>query len=955
MKEKSKQMRFFVLLVFSAVLVANSIIVNSPLIGIVASLGFLSLISVVIGEVLYSSENLFFKCLFGLATFLLLLAISGFGLMLIGMFTEFLSLVVLVVISVLFGIIALHGKSRFPNIREGSSVSERDKKSKDLNSYILILIFLSYVVLAFRFLLLARTSEGEASVWLEISPLFLPTFAVMSLILALILFFTPVNDSLKLVLLLVYAFLVHSLFLTVWYPSRYGDPLQHLGEARYTARTGTIYAYGWLTSNFLIVPLVMGRAQYALVIFFERMFSIDIYWAHAFLVPLLWSIFVPSLAYKIAELLTTKRNRVFPLLTALSTGLFSSLILWGTVSVPNSLGFIFLFLSAVLLLRWMRSGGRWNWFMSLLAVSVTLLAHLQPGLFALILFLWGNIVQRSSRTVLRIAGLFMTSILYPVALYISGASFALSDLFILENFLSFQSEITTILLAFGLVGLMLELRGKYVNLKVALTVFAFYATILFEYYLTNFGMTNLPYGPQRILAIGDFLLVPFVGLGLLAITDMLRKAVEKGGKKFSLGFSSKRIRLNLNSRLIALALISLFVSAQATSILYQAYPRKEAVYYQPSAYMIEAVRYIDADAPGRYVVLCDFTVARVAIGFLGIDYGWAGGVRGVFGMPEWTYPTMAMYADMVKKPSIEIMQQAMNSFNAPVSYFVVWVGQFGFDEIVQRTSEILPVNRVFGDGNLYIFRYPLPVIEESGPPVKVIFDDGVLTRSVETRLTYMFETEINSTLTLSGYTSYNITEYPIHWAFSDLRVNNVPRPFDEASDINTFVYVKGLEPNDILTVKWRWNRKYPGAVWKEDSFRSGWRTHDLYKGTIIPTIVNDGNILNMSYSFTPGPYLYYYYVKAVNISTTENQYIMVKWKSDSTVAVVAYYSELGLGSGFEVVRTGSESTDWMLTTVELPSNAKVTYVMVGISNIRTRSISGMKTLSVDYILISTST
>jgi len=445
-----------------------------------------------------------------------------------------------------------------------------------------------------------------------------------------------------------------------------------------------------------------------------------------------------------------------------------------------------------------------------------------------------------------------------------------------------------------------------------------------------------------------------VALGLLAIADTLRKAVEKGGKGISFGLSSKRVRLNLNSRLIALALISLFVSAQATSTLYQAYPQKEAVYYQPSAYMIEAIQFINADAPSRYVVLCDFTIARVAIGFLGIDYGWAGGVRGIFGMPEWTYPTMAMYADMIKKPSIGIMQQAMNSFNATVSYFVVWVGQSGFDEIVQRTSEILPVNRVFGDEKLYIFRYPLPVIEESGPPVKVIFDDGVLTKSVETRLTYMVETEINSTLTLSRYTSYNITEYPMHWTFLDLKVNNVSRPFDNSSDINSFVYVKGLKPDDVLTVKWRWNHNYPSTVWKDDSFRNGWRTHDLYKGTMIPTIVSDGAILNISYSFTSGPYSYYYYVKPVNISTTENQYIIVRWKSDSTVAVVAYYSELGLGSGFEVVRMGSESIDWTVTTVELPSNARITYVMVGISNIRTRNISGVKTLSVDYILISTS-
>ena len=947
--------RFFVLLAFSAVLVVNSVVVNSPFIGTVASIGFLSFISLAIGKVFYSGENLFFKCLFGLATFLLLLAVSGFGLMLISMFTEILSLVVLIVIGVFFGIIAFREEERrFQNLRESSSVS-KGNNGKDLISYFAILVFLFYVAIAFSFLLLARTSEGGASVWLEISPLFIPTFAVASLILALILMFAPVSNSMKLVLILVYAFLAHSLFLIVWYPSRYGDPLQHLGTARYTARTGTIYAYGWLIKNFLIVGLITYRAQYALVIFFERMFSIDIYWLHAFLVPLLWSIFVPSLAYKTAELLTAKGSRVFPLLTALSTVLFSSLIIWGTVSVPNSLGFIFFFLSAVLLLRWMNSGGKWNWFMSFFAVNVTFLAHAQPGLFALMLFLWVNIVQRSARKALKIAGLLLTLTLYPLMLYLYGASFSASGLFVLDNFLSLQSEITTILLVFGLLGLVLGLRDRHVNAKSVLVLFAFYLAILFEYYLTMFGMIGMPYGAARILVMGDFLLVPFVALGLLTATDIFRKAVTRGKRSFSFGLFSKKAKLNLNSRLITLALICLFVSLQATSTLYQAYPREEVVPYQPSAYMIEAVSYIDADAPGRYVVMCDPIIATVAIGFLGIDYGWAGGGRGFFGMPDWQYPTVDMYWSMTKQPSIGLMRQAMTFGSAVVSYFVVWLTHPNFDNIVQRTSEILPANRVFGDGQLYVFRYPLPVIQEPGPSVKVVYDDGVSTEYIETTFTYMFETDINSTLTLSGHTSYNITDYPTHWTFLDLMVNNVSRQLDAASDINTFVYVKGLEPDNVLTVKWRWNRNYRSAVWKEDSFKDGWRTHDIYPGSMVPTIVANGNILNISYSFTPGPYSYYYYIKPVNVLTTENQSIIVRWKSNGSIAVVAYYYELGLGSGVNIPPLGSESIDWTVTIVKLPKNVRVTYAMVGISNLKARNISGVKTLNVDYILISTST
>jgi len=956
-ERKYRWIRLSVLLAFSAVLVANSLVIKSSLIGTVACLGFLSLISVTIGEVFYSTENLFFKCLFGLATFLLLLAVSGFGLMLIGKFTEILSFVVVVVISVFFGIISLRGKrSRFQNLFEHSSMGKVSKR-KDFNSYLLILIFICYVAVAFRFLFLARTDEGYGSVWLEISPFFIPVFALVTLILGSILFFSSIDDGLKLVLLSVYTFLAHSLFLVVWYPSRYGDPLRTLGHARYTARTGTIYAYDWLISQLLIEGIVAYRAQFALTIFFERMFSIDIYWVHVILIPLLWSIFVPCLAYKVAELLTTKRSRAFPLLAALSTGLFPSLILWGTVSVANSLGFIFFFLSVVFLLRWMNSGGKQNWFMLLLTVGVTFLSHSQPGIFALMLFVWGNIVHRSSRKVLKIASLLLIFALYPAALYFYGASFSPAGLFVLDSFFSFQSEITTILLVFGLLGLVLVVRLKNVNTKRALLLFVFYVTILLEYYFTGFGMTNLPYGAQRILVMGDLLLVPFVALGLLVIVDILRKALAPSMRAVSSSLSSKKVKLGLNSRLIALALICLFVPVQATLTLYQAYPRQELLPYQPSAYMIEAVQYIDADAPGRYVVMCDTMISTVAIGFLGIDYGWAGGVRGFFGMPDWDYPTVEMYTEMTEQPSISIMQQAMEFGDAVASYFVVWERQKypDFEDVVQRTSEILPVNRVFGDGKLFVFKYPLPVLEEPGPSVKVIFDDGVSTKYVETKFTYMFETEINSTLTLSGYTSYNTTDYPMHWTFLDLTVNNASRQFDEASDINAYVYVKGLEPEDVLTVKWRWNRNYGSAVWKEDSFKEGWRTHDVYTGTITPTIVADGEILNISYSFTPGPYLYYYYIKAVDTTMGANQSIIVRWRSDGPIAVVVYYFELGLTTGVDVVPLGSKSADWTVTIFALEESLEVSYVMVGITNLREKNLSGVKTLSVDYIMIAAST
>jgi len=970
---KKRWILSFILLGFSAVIVINSMVVKSPLIGTVVSLGFLSLVSVAIGEVFFSDENLFFKCLFGLAAFLLLLGVSGFGLMLIGKFTEVFSLVVLVAIGVFFCVLPLRGKrSSFQNSYETSSIS-RTGKRKNLYSYLVILLFFFYVAIAFRFLLLARTGEGGSSVWLEISPMFIPIFAIGTLILCSILFFSHVGDGLKLVLLSVYTFLAHSLFLIVWYPSRYGDPLALLGHARYTARTGTIYAFDWLTSHFLIEGIIAYRAQFALTIFFERMFSVDIYWVHMVLVPLLWSIFVPCIAYKLAELLTLKRSRTFPLLTALSTGLFPSLILWGAASVPNSLGFIFLFLSTVLLLKWMNSGGKWNWFVCLLAVGVTFLTHPQPGLFALVLFLWGNIIHRSWRTVLKIASLLLTCALYPVVLYFYGVSFSAEGLFLLDNLLSFQSEIITVLFVLGLLGLILGVRDKYVNGKSALILFSFYVTVLFEYYLTEFGMTNMPYGPARVLVIGDFFLVPFVALGLLAIVDILRKAVTRVKRNVSLGSFSKKAKVNLNSRLIALTLICLFVSLQATSALYQAYPRKEAIEYQPSAYMIDAVRYINTNASGRYVVLCDPIIASVAIGFLGIDYAY-GAARGAFGMPDWEYPLMKMYWDMTKQPSINITQQAMDFRNATICYFVVWVEHPRFETIVQQTAEILPVNRVFNssrygkelsinayhltayypNASLAIFKYPLPLIEKPGPPVKVTFDDGVSTKDIETSLTYMFETEINSTLTLSGYTSYNITAYPMNWVFLDLTVNNASVKLDDArvhsSDVNTFIYIEGLNVNDVVKVTWQFNSNYLNLGWKEDSFMTGRHTHERYKGTITPQITRDGNILSISHSFITGEsYEYYYYEKSVNVSTDDYDYIMIRWRSTGPIATAYVYFEYV--GGQSIMGLSSESISWTTTVVKLTRGLTITSVMVGITDLRASDISGLQTLYVDYILI----
>ena len=939
-----------VLAIASAGLIVNSVLIRSLVAGIVASLMFLYVNSMIVGELLFSHESSFPRKVMGLAIFLVFAVIAGSGLILAGRFTATISLSVIIGVSMFFLVWFLYSRRKHPEVDVDYAKKERNVDSKSL---LLSFIFIASLAIAFRLLLQARTGEGGASVWLTIPSVFIPVLMLATISLVALLLFTGLSVSVKLGLICAYTFLAHSLFLLVWYPGRYGDPWFHLGEARYISRTGTPYAYDWMLSNFLVLDLFKYRAQYALVVFFEKMFVVDVYWVHIVLIPLLWSIFVPVFTYKVAEMLSAKRGKAFPLLAAVVIGLFESMIGWGAVSVPNSFGFIFFFLSAVLFLYWMTRGGKLFWALSFLSGGVAFLAHPQGGFFALMLLLWGTVIQKSSRRILRIASYPLMFAVYPLALYLQGASFSLNGLLVLDNFVSFESQIVTFLLVLGLVGLVLGIRERYVDVKKALLLFFFYVTVIVELYLTQYGMRNVPYSPGRILAMGDFLLAPFVALGLLTIVEMLTNGTLRRKANVSVRFFSRKISIKESPRLLGMLLICLFVSLQATSVLYQTYPREEVMTVQPSAYELEAVEYIDSTAPGRYVVLCDTQVASLAIGFLGKDYGYLGGKRGVFGVPSFYYPTIEMYLEMVKKPSINIMLQAIDFADAVASYFVVSWRWPNFGKIVEETREILPVDKTFGGGKLYVFKYPLPLVEEPGPLVKVTFDEGANTSYVETKFVYMFETEVNSTLSLSGHSSYNITEIPASWTFLDLSVNNDSRRFDESSDINTFVYVKNLSPQDVLVTTWRSNLKYSDAGWKEDSFKSGWHTHEGYRGTIVPQIEADGDILGLSYSFTTESYQYYYYQKSANISTSEYDYVLIRWRATGRIAVAAVYLDYG---SQEIVPLGSESSDWTLTIVKLPSGLNITSVMVGVTNLRLpRDASGDLAMYIDYILFSAET
>src|SRR3972149_1805136 len=935
-------------LALSTALLSLNIVVQSPVIGIIASIIFIGGASAILGRWFFTSENKAFRFALGMLTLLMLLSLTGAAFVIMGSFTEPVSLFTFLALYVALTIMLRRLEEK--GSAEVDSSSDAELSTKDtkntFRSFVSLLPFASFVTVAFMLLWLARTGEGVASVWLTIPSIFGAMYLISGFSLFVVVFSNRLGNNVKLASICFFSLLSHSLFLLVWYPGRYGDPWSHLGEVRYIVRTGMPYAHSWMLQESLWVDLLKFRGFHSLVAFLERMLYFDLYWIYILLVPVLWSVFTPLLAYKTAATLAIKKSKMFPYLAALATLAFPTLIAWGAVSVPNSLGFVFFFASALLALMWIRQGDKKTWLLAALAALASSFAHPQAGIFAVMFLFLATVIQKTKRKVVWVLCLLVLFAVYPTALRFQDATFASVGLYQINNFLNFQSEISTLLLIFGLVGLILGIRGKYVDSKTTLLLFCYYVIILFEYYFTKYGMANLPYGPVRILAMADLLLAPLVALGFWALITSMKRTIRQ--TTVPPQAFMKLLNVKSRSRFSSLILIGLFLSFQFTAVLYQAYPQNELVKVQPSVYELEAIRYIDSNAPTRYVVLCEPGFASLAIGFLGTDYGYLGGGKGLFGYPEWGYPTVQMYLEMTKNPSIGILKEAMNFTNAEMSFFVISERNPDFDKIVARSLDIFPAYQAFGDDKLYVFWYPLPVFEEDGPSVRVVFDDGLGgEQNVTTKLSYMIESEINSTLTLIGYTSYRVTSFPTHWTFLDLRINSLSSEFDGTSDVNSFIYVRGLQTSDVVTLKWLFNRRYTNVGWKEDSFKGRVWSQGPYYSNITPIITTDGNVLSISFSLTPDSYQYYYHSTSVDLSTTDYPYLLMRWRADQPVAVSAIYFDAG--GSYEIIQFGSMSTEWSSIIVTLPPNAFVRTIMVGFNNARNQRLSGPVQMEIDYI------
>ena len=608
------------------------------------------------------------------------------------------------------------------------------------------ILYLSLTALSFYLLVVSRTGEAR-TVWEVLHPAFLPTLFVATSLLLLVLL-TSEKVAYKLMFIIVHSILVHSLFSIIFPAGDLSGQQMVLGQTRRVFDNSVLHVLsGWPTQTVptLIFQMVRGiNLQAALSTIFARMFSIDIFYVHLFLVPVLWGIFVP-----IASFLTTKTiggGEKAAVLSSLLVSAFPYTIYFGAISVPNSLGFIFFFYSLYFMLKHLFSSDSRTAYWMVAFSFFSFLCHYLTGIMSISLLLLTvafkayKSEERPSPTTAKISlmiSFLLCASLLPMS-FIYLRLFAPSNaVFTLDKFYEFPAgEIVGLFIlgiltyAFDLKTILLVIIGPTLALLCMIYLlyslkrnptaksqthihflFTAFVIMLINYRILKLFMSGLPINEERLWVFRDFIAAPFAALAIYAAFSSLKNFLKTTSLPTisiaTLKKLSKGNILRISSLLLALnVLIPVVLGGWITLSLTVAYPQVAPL--QTTWYELEAVKYIEQNTNENYVVICDvWTIfaGEVIVGSKNPRAYYFGGYNKI---------GYDLFINMRENPSPQWMLLAMNYTNATVAYFIVNEPRLGAEEYnrlnqqaQQNGLQIYPGGILYyrGEEKLRIFYY----------------------------------------------------------------------------------------------------------------------------------------------------------------------------------------------------------------------------------------------------------
>lgn len=741
----------------SLVILVNLLFTRWFVIGATASLIFFVINAIFLGHAIFVKEDVLSMVLLGSLLLFSLLGLVSWMVLLIYNLDVVRVVTVLLIVTTVSSLMSKMTKRRLEKNLRGKKTTSRAStqmvrddtatgQSIVKRLYGLRLIYLVTFLLSLCLLLNSRSGEVY-TVWGALNPFFMPAFFVATLLLVAIILSSE-STALKLLFIILHSILSHLFFVAIFPAGDIGVQQVTLGYTRRVFQNAFTPSNLWPAPNILrqIFYWVSGiNLQMAFSVLFARMFSIDVFWSHLLLMPILWGVFVPVIAFMIARALGSS-ERVSALSSVLISA-FPATIFWGTFSVPNSLGFIFAFGTIYFLLRYISENGNYLLPGTLIFSFLSLASHFLTGVLSLSLLMlavgFKKYENEKGRSLLVARYLLLSSLVFsasllPMALVYFRLVSPLYAIFSLEKLygLSMSETVGVFLLGdyfyyytsplsmmvhvlgpiLGLLGMLYGVRrakhGQWSTLCRIGVLFLFigFLLIFIDYRILRFLMVGVPFREERIWLYRDFMLFPFVGFGGFAILKLLRERItpslptKKGNPKLTSKPFLTRLRLNLSS-LVLYTLILLFISGWITASVYYSYPHFAPL--QTTSYEMDAVKHIDEHTTEKYVVICDQWIIFVGQMFEGL-YN-----PNAYYFAHTDPKGVGLFLDMKNNASVDTMVEAMKYNNATVAYFIIQKPRIGaemYNRIIdQAQNNNLQTYKIFhypeGQEKLRIFIY----------------------------------------------------------------------------------------------------------------------------------------------------------------------------------------------------------------------------------------------------------
>jgi hypothetical protein len=690
-------------------LVGNLFVWENRLIGLTFGPAYLAFCALMLGFVLFKYRPTIFKILYG--ALFLLAGISFFGALIYYFYklSDFAIAALIILIPLLI----------LPFLKYGNHPeAKQDFNPVQVNPHLLrttllVALFIFLEIINLRSLLGAGTVEAIRTPW-KILPFnfFLNYFAASLILLWFIL--KSQKEGLNLVLTSVHTFLTVSLVLFI-YKIGYGfDPFIHQATEKVIASQG-----------FILPKPFYYLGQYSLVVFLSKISFLLVERIDKLLLPLLFSLTLPTTIYFSLKPFTGKNQTPGASLLSLLVLIlpFTTFIATTPQGLANFILLIIIFLGLLVLRR--EFPIFYLWFLAFVALLIHPLAGLPALIFVFFLTLFRFLKKQEGifefihHLVFLAAfafGAVAISLLFLfVILFFRGPAtiFSLGTIENSKNILetlgwhwpiwvnhfrplydliyTYGKNIPFILLAVGLAGyglLKKQLPSSIIYVMAFLAMIINY--ILMKLFIDFPALIKYEQGifPQRILEISFYFLIP---LFLFALYKFFEKLETAGGQTIKFFFI-------------------VFFAMLLTFSLYYSYPKDDGEDYQidrgysVSATDISAVHAIDQDAADvDYIVLANQSVSAAAVR----EFGFAKYYGPHFYYPIPTGdPLYQYYLKMVYgAPSRATVTEAANLTGVNLVYFVLNNYWTDADKIVEAAKPTANNIIEIDGGKIWIFKY----------------------------------------------------------------------------------------------------------------------------------------------------------------------------------------------------------------------------------------------------------